>query len=105
MTIRELREMYLDGATIGELAKLEGLPQIDIKHALGLTNRMDKRTSDYAKYYDQGLNDREIGEATGRCRETINLWRKRTGRPRNRCQSIPDKHTENRQSVDYGGTR
>lgn len=84
MTIRELREMYLDGATIGELAKLAGMTQEGVKQDLGLTNRMDKRTSDYERYYDQGLVDREIAELTGRCRETIFHWRKRTGRASNR---------------------
>ena len=83
MTIRELREMYLNGATIGELAIRADLPQREVRFALGLVGSYEDRTKKYAELYDQGLNDCEIAAELDCERSTICNWRKRTGRRAN----------------------
>ena len=83
MTIRELREMYLDGLTIEQLAIKSDLPQREVRFALGLVGSYEDRTKKYAELYDQGLNDCEIAAELDCERSTICYWRKRTGRRAN----------------------
>ena len=83
MTIRELRQAYLDGATIGELAIRADLPQREVRYALGLISSYDDRTKKYAELYEKGLNDCQIAAELDVERSTICNWRKRTGRRAN----------------------
>ena len=83
MTIRELRQAYLDGLTIEQLAIKSDLPQREVRYALGLMSSYDDRTKKYTELYDKGLNDCQIAAELDVERTTICNWRKRTGRRAN----------------------